>query len=91
MDIDYKRYVVLGLRVLQMICIGSFATGCIWASSDLLLNKVLIDVPVTPLSVLLMLYGGVGSIVNEAIIRLFNRQNCFLQKKEKAEAENGRH
>ena len=82
---EYYRYVVLGLRSLQMVCIGCFVTGPIWASSDLLLNTVLIGVPVTPLSVLLMLYGGVGAVVNEVLIRFFNRKRRFLEEKQRGE------
>jgi len=81
----YSKYVVLGLRSLQMVCIGGFVTGAIWASSDLLINTVLVEVPVTPLSVLLMLYGGVGALVNEVLIRLFNRKRRFLEEKRQGE------
>jgi hypothetical protein len=48
--------------------------GFIWGSSDWLLASVLKDSPVTPLSVLLMLYGAVGLGVTEAVIRVVQRK-----------------
>ena len=85
---EWKRKLITGLRGLQIICIGFAVTGLIWSTSDLLLSTVLVEVPVTPLSVLFILYGTVGSIVIEAIIRVLERQakkGNFLGRK----AENG--
>jgi hypothetical protein len=64
----------LALRLLQLLTIAMTATGFIWASSDWLLATVLVGVPVTPLSVLLMLYGAVGSIIIEGLIRAVKRK-----------------
>jgi hypothetical protein len=74
---------ILGLRVFQIICIASVITGFIWSSSDLLLATVLVDVPVTPLSVLMMLYGVVGVFGSEGAVRFLGRKERFLEDKEK--------
>lgn len=74
-----SKYLVLPLRVLQLVCIASVITGFVWASSDWLLLTVLVGAPVTPLSVLLMLYGTVGTFVSEVIVRI-------LSKKKQSEA-----
>ena len=71
---DCRKSVVIGLRVLQLLTIASAITGGIWASSDWLLLYVLVEAPVTPLSVLLIVYGIVGTIVCEAPIRLLRKQ-----------------
>lgn len=71
---DSKTIAVLFLRLLQLLTVGMTFTGFIWASSDYLLATVLIGVPVTPLSVLLMLYGSVGAFVIEALIRVVQRK-----------------
>lgn len=72
--LTYKPKIVLGLRTFQIICIGFTITGILWASSDILLTTVLVGAPVTPLSVLLMLYGSIGTLLNEAAIRMLNRK-----------------
>jgi hypothetical protein len=72
---DYKlQAVFLFLRLLQFLTVSMTVTGFIWASSDYLIATVLVGVPVTPLSVLLMLYGSVGSFIIEALIRLVQRK-----------------
>ena len=84
----WKHRLILSLRGFQIICIGFAITGFIWATSDLLLTTVLAEAPVTPLSLLFMLYGTFGSILIEAVIRLLERQakkRNFLGRK----AENG--
>jgi hypothetical protein len=70
----YKRLSIIVLRLLQLLSVALTVTGFIWASSDYLLVTVLVGVPVTPLSVLLMLYGSMGSIVIEALIRVVRRK-----------------
>jgi hypothetical protein len=71
---NYKSWFVLGLRFAQLITVMMVIVGLIWGSSDWLLASVLVNVPVTPLSVLLMLYGGVGSVVIEGIVRIVQRK-----------------
>lgn len=69
-----KKYVVLPLRVVQLLCISCVITGFIWATSDLLLSTILVEAPVTPVSVLLMFYGSIGTLLSEAVIRLFRKK-----------------
>lgn len=71
---DYRKSAIIGLRVVQLLTIASAITGGIWASSDWLLLYVLVETPVTPLSVLLIVYGIVGTIIAEAPIRLLKKQ-----------------
>ena len=74
---------IISLRAFQMICIGLTITGFIWATSDLLLTTVLVEAPVTPLSVLLMLYGSLGTGLIEIVIRwLTRKQQGFLSAEE---------
>jgi hypothetical protein len=69
------------LRTAQVLCIGLVLMGFVWSTSDLLLNTILVNAPVTPMSVLLMLYGLLGTFGIEAVIRLLNRS--FLQRTER--------
>ena len=73
MNEDRKNIIVLGLRVIQLLTLGVFVSGFVWGSSDWLLATVLVGVPITPLSVLMMLYGSVGSIVVEVTIRVLKK------------------
>lgn len=73
-EVRYRDWAVIALRMLQLLTVAMVVTGFIWASSDWLLASVLVDLPVTPLSVLLMLYGSVGSIVIEALVRVVQRK-----------------
>lgn len=75
---------VLGLRSMQVACLGAVITGFIWATSDYLLLTVLVESPVTPLSILLMLYGTLGTGLSEIVVRLLNRKNRFLDRKQEA-------
>jgi len=56
-------------------------TGFLWALTDLLLVTVLVDSPVTPISVLLMLYGFIGSLLTEGIARWIARSDSSSEKK----------
>ena len=71
---DYKKLAIIGLRIVQLLTIASVVTGVIWASSDWLLLYVLVEAPVTPLSVLLIVYGLFGTFICEAPIRLLKKQ-----------------
>jgi hypothetical protein len=70
---DYKKMGVIGLRFLQLIASGMFAVGFIWGMSDFI-SSLLPGGPVTPFSVLLMVYGAVGSLVIEVAIRVVQRK-----------------
>lgn len=84
MGTKYKQKASIVMRGFQLLCIASVVTGFIWASSDWLLLTVLVDAPVTPVSVLLMLYGTLGTVLIEAIVRWLNRgeQKDFLPETE---------
>lgn len=76
---------VLALRSMQFICISCLVVGFIWSTSDYLLLMVLTNIPVTPISVLLMVYGVFGVSAIQIIIKQFERR---LEKKRNTE-ENG--
>jgi hypothetical protein len=65
----HKNSAIFGARLLQILSLCLVITGFLWASSDMLMVTVLADSPVTPLSVLLMLYGSVGFMVSELLAR----------------------
>jgi len=80
MNGKYQHTMVLGLRSFQIICIGLAVTGGIWSSGDLLMAMIPVGTPVTPLSLLFMLYGVVGTTLLEIIVRVLMRKNDFLSK-----------
>ena len=71
---NFKTTGILGLRFLQLLAIGAFVVGFIWGGSDFLNSLIPADSPITPLSVLLMLYGVTGSVVIEIAIRVVQRK-----------------
>lgn len=73
-ETNYKGSIVIGLRFLQLVAVALCVIGLIWGSSDYLSAFVLKDSPVTPLSVLFILYGFSGSLSVEAVIRLVERK-----------------
>ena len=70
----YLDQTVLGLRVVQLLSVALVIVGFIWSTSDLLLATILVKAPVTPLSVLFMLYGFVGAFASEATVRVVRRK-----------------
>ena len=71
---DFKKNGILGLRFLQLLAISAFIVGFIWGGSDFLNSLLPANGPITPLSVLLMLYGIIGSLVIEVAIRVVQRK-----------------
>ena len=71
---DFKKMGIIGLRFLQLIAVGMFIVGFIWGGSDWINSLLPKNGPVTPLSVLLMLYGIIGSLVIEVAIRVVQRK-----------------
>ena len=71
---DLKKMGILGLRFLQLIAVGMFVVGFIWGGSDWISSLLPKNGPITPLSVLLMLYGIIGSLVIEVAIRVVQRK-----------------
>jgi len=75
METTYKQIALPCLRIIEILCVAVTITGFLWASSDFLVTSILVGVPVTPLSVLFMLYGFFGTGAIEIVIRLFNRKS----------------
>lgn len=71
---DFKKTGILGLRFLQLIAVSMFVVGFIWGGSDWINSLLPENSVITPLSVLLMLYGIIGSIVIEVAIRIVRRK-----------------
>jgi hypothetical protein len=71
---DIKKMGIIGLRFLQLIAVGMFVVGFIWGGSDWINSLLPANSVITPLSVLLMLYGIIGSIVIEVAIRVVQRK-----------------
>ena len=71
---DFKKMGVIGLRFLQLIAVGIFIVGFIWGGSDWINSLLPANSVITPTSVLLMLYGIIGSLVIEVAIRVVQRK-----------------
>ena len=71
---SHKATAILGLRTLQILSMALTVVGFIWASGDYLTSLFPANSVVTPTSVLLMLYGSVGSFGLEGIIRFLSRK-----------------
>jgi hypothetical protein len=71
---DFKQMGVLGLRFIQLIAVGAFTVGFIWGGSDWVNSLLPQNSAVTPLSIVLMLYGVIGTVVIEGAIRIVRRK-----------------
>ena len=71
---SFKVTGIIGLRFLQLLAIGVFVVGFIWGGCDFLNSLIPANSVVTPLSVLLMFYGAIGSLVIEVAIRVVQRK-----------------
>jgi hypothetical protein len=71
--IDWKGNTILGLRFIQMIAFALVAVGFIWGTGDFI-NSLLPKGTSAPMSVLLILYGLVGSAMVEVPIRMLQRK-----------------
>lgn len=81
----HKQIIIVGLRSIQLLATSIAIVGFIWGSGDwLLLN--LKGAPMTPLSIIMMLYGSVGTAVTEAAIKIVERT---AQKNGEEAPENG--
>jgi hypothetical protein len=72
--INYKNTLVLGLRFFQVLTTSFAIVGFIWGAGDFITSLFPSNSAVTPLSVLLMLYGVIGSAIIEVSIRLVQRK-----------------
>jgi len=77
----YKNSAILVTRLIQVLSLCLIITGFLWASSDVLLITVLEDSSVTPMSVLFMLYGFVGSVITELMARWIAKSDSSQEKK----------
>lgn len=64
------------LRLLQILSLAAAIVGFIWSSGDFLTSLFPENSVVTPTSVLLMLYGSVGTLGLEGIIRFLTRKKA---------------
>lgn len=67
---EYRKTAIIAVRSIEMLCIGLLITGTIWSTTDFLLLYVLTETLVSPFSILLMLYGTIGTFVTEITARL---------------------
>ena len=71
--INWKGNTILGLRFIQVFAITMVAVGFIWGLGDYI-NSLMPGGSSAPISVLLILYGLVGSAMIEVPIRLLQRK-----------------
>lgn len=79
---QYKNSALFGTRLIQVVCLSLMVIGFVWSSSDFLLLTILADSPVTPLSVMFMLYGLLGSVLSELMARWINKSSNSGEKKD---------
>jgi hypothetical protein len=71
---DFKKTSIIVLRFIQLVAVSMFVVGFIWGGSSWINSILPKNSAVTPLSVLLMLYGVIGSLVIEGAIRVVQRK-----------------
>jgi len=67
---DYRADLLLALRFFQILTVAMVAVGFIWGAGDVVMAWLPEDSPVTPLSLMLMLYGAIGSLIIEVAVRV---------------------
>ena len=77
----HRDSAILATRVMQLLCMALVVVGILWASTDLLMVTVLVESPVTPMSLLFILYGFIGSTLTELLARCLARSNNSSEKK----------
>jgi hypothetical protein len=73
-ELTGKRIGVFGARFLQLISAALAVVGFIWATGDYLTSLFPSGSVVTPLSVLMMLYGFIGTVAFEGLVRFLTRK-----------------
>lgn len=73
-EITSKKLGVFGARFLQLISAALAVVGFIWATGDYLTSLFPSGSVVTPLSVLMMLYGSIGTVAFEVLVRFLTRK-----------------
>ena len=71
---DYKHMGIIGLRFIQLIAVSMTVVGFIWGGSDWISSLLPSNSVVSPTSILLMLYGIIGSLMIEVAIRVVQRK-----------------
>lgn len=71
---DLKRHGTIGLRFVQILALGMVAVGLIWGLGDCV-AALMPNGSAPPMSILLMLYGLVASLMIEIPIRVLKRKN----------------
>lgn len=71
--LDLKGTAITGLRFLQFVALALVAVGFIWGLGDYI-NSLMPGGESAPMSVLLILYGLVGSAMIEVPIRFLQRK-----------------
>jgi len=64
-DKQTKTNIYLGIRFIQMICIGLAVFGGLWKGTEVMS----LDTPE-----FLMVYGGLGAIISEIVARIFKKK-----------------
>ena len=62
---ENKRNAYLAFRYVEIICIGVFVFGFLWNGTEILQLTF---------PQFMMLYGGIGAIISEAIARIIHKQ-----------------
>ena len=73
-EVNVKNMGVFSARVMQLISAMLAVVGFIWSSGDILTSLFPSDSVVTPISVLLMLYGSIGVVAFEGVVRFLTRK-----------------
>ena len=69
-----KSNALLGFRTLQIFSLAIVIVGFIWSSGDFLTSLFPENSIVNPVSILMMLYGTLGAIGSEGIIKFLTRK-----------------
>ena len=70
-----KKWAYAGVRMVELICVAAFMFGLLWQGADTLKLTV---------PQFLMLYGGAGAVVCEAMARLLKKSAKFRSESKKA-------
>ena len=65
---------ILALRTLQIFCLAIVIVGFIWSTGDYITAMFPKDSIINPASVLMMLYGSIGTLGSEGIIRFLTKK-----------------
>lgn len=75
MNENTRKYGYVGVRMVELICVAAFLFGLLWQGADTLKLTV---------PQFLMLYGGAGAVVCEAMARALKKSAKFREQPKKA-------